>query len=245
MAQHAHRCRAPSRQRSARNALNVWLTALFSALALAAIAAGSPAAAHARGATISPGDEIDTVQAHGGPRCTLGYTFADPGTNINYGITAGHCNNKGSDYVLDRTTGAVGHFILTVATPGDNLQDDYGLIDFGSNHSVRIMYGMPVTGISVPDPRNAVCHDGIRTGIACGSLGDRLFGSQYLTTGMAESIPGDSGGPVWQLNRDNAGTANVIGIWLGEHHETSTTHSGRFTSLTDVLLNIAAKTHVL
>lgn len=241
----AHRRRVPSQRRSPRGTLNLWLATLLGTLALAAAAVGGAASAHARGATISPGDEIDTVEAHGGTRCTLGYTFADPGTNINYGITAGHCNKGPSGHVVDRTTGATGHFVLTVATPGDTLQDDYGLIDFGSNHSVRTMYGMPVTGISAPDPHKAVCHDGIRTGIACGSLGDRLFGSQYLTTGMAESIPGDSGGPVWQLNHDNAGTANVIGIWLGEHHETSTSHSGRFISLTDVLVNVAGKTHVL
>ncbi|MEE6140405.1 hypothetical protein SKC41_29340 [Mycobacterium sp. 050128] len=228
-----------------RGTLSVWLASILAALALAALAVGSPARAHARGATISPGDEIDAMQAHGVTRCTLGYTFADPGTNINYGITAGHCNEGDSDYVVDRTTGAIGHFILTVATPGDNLQEDYGLVDFGSNHSVRIMYGMPISGISMPDPHNAVCHDGIRTGIACGSLDTPLIADQYLTTGMAQSIPGDSGGPVWQLARDNAGTANVIGIWLGEHIEPNGTHYGRFINLTDVLVNIAAKTHIL
>ncbi len=241
----------PARSRGAlprrhppRGTLSVWLASTLGALALAALAVGGAAAAYARGATISPGDEIDTVQAHGGTRCTLGYTFADPGTNINYGITAGHCN-KGSDYVLDRTTGAIGHFILTVATPDDSLQDDYGLVDFGANRSVRTMYGMPVSGISIPNPHNAVCHDGIRTGIACGSLDSRLIASQYLTTGMAQSIPGDSGGPVWQLARDNAVTASIIGIWLGEHIEANGTHYGRFISLTDVLVNVAAKTHVL
>ena len=230
------------RRRTPRRARGIWLPGLLAALTLTAAALSYPAAAPARTDTISPGDEIDTVQPNGGTRCTLGYTFTDPGTHINYGITAGHCN-KGSDYVLDRTTGAIGHFILTVATPGDNLQDDYGLVDFGSNHSVRTMYGMPVAGISAPDPHNAVCHDGIRTGIACGSLGDRLFGSQYLTTGMAQSIPGDSGGPVWQLAPDNGAT--VIGIWLGEHDEPNGTHSGRFISLTDVLVNVAGKTRVL
>lgn len=237
----AHR-RGRARRGTPRGPLHVGLTTMLSALALAATAIGGPATAQARAATISPGDEIDTIQAHGGTRCTLGYTFTDPGTNINYGITAGHCN-KGSDHVLDRTTGAIGHFILTVATPGDNLQDDYGLIDFGAHHSVRTMYGLRVGAISTPDPHTPVCHDGISTGIACGSLGDILIANQYLTTGMAPSIPGDSGGPVWQFARDT--TATVIGIWLGEHNEANGIHYGRFISLTDILGNIAAKTHVL
>ncbi|WAJ47973.1 hypothetical protein OK015_28925 (plasmid) [Mycobacterium sp. Aquia_216] len=228
-----------------RRRLRHWPPSLLGGLALATFALAGPAVAQAHSATISPGDEIDTVQAPGGTRCTLGYTFTDPGTNINYGITAGHCNKGHGDNVVDRTTGAGGHFILTVATAGDNLQDDYGLVDFGSNHSVRTMYGMPVSGISTPDPHAAVCHDGIRTGIACGSLDGRLIASQYLTTGMAQSIPGDSGGPVWQLAHDNAGTASVIGIWLGEHIEPNGAHYGRFISLTDVLVNVAAKTHVL
>lgn len=236
---------ARPRRHSPRGKLSVWLASTLGALPLVALAVGVPTVAYARGATISPGDEIDTVQAQGGTRCTLGYTFADPGTNINYGITAGHCNKGHSDYVVDRITGAIGHFILTVATPGDNLQDDYGLVDFGSNHSERTMYGMPVSGISTPDPHSVVCHDGIRTGIACGSLDGRLIASQYLTTGMVQSIPGDSGGPVWQFARDNAGTARVIGIWLGENIDANGTHYGRFISLTDVLVNVAAKTHVL
>lgn len=233
------------RSHQPRCTLTGWPAGLLGVFALAAAAVVGPAVAQAYSATISPGDEIDTVQAQGGTRCTLGYTFTDPGTNINYGITAGHCNKGHGDNVVDRTTGAVGHFSLTVVTAGDNLQDDYGLVDFGSNRSVRTMYGMLVSGISTPDPHAAVCHDGIRTGIACGSLDGRLIASQYLTTGMAQSIPGDSGGPVWQLAHDDAGTASVIGIWLGEHIEPSGIHYGRFISLTDVLFNIAAKTHVL
>lgn len=43
---------------------------------LAVLTVGGPTVAYARGSTISPGDEIDTVQAQRGTRCTLGYTFA-------------------------------------------------------------------------------------------------------------------------------------------------------------------------
>jgi hypothetical protein len=75
--------------------------------------------------------------------------------------------------------------VLTAANPGDPLEDDYGLIDFGANAAAPTMYGMPVIGMASINTRNTICHDGIRTGIACGQLGDRLIGPQYLTTGMA------------------------------------------------------------
>jgi hypothetical protein len=212
------------------------------AIALAVMAVAGAAAAQARPATVSPGDELFAAHDHGGPRCTLGYTFTDPGTSITYGITAGHCNNPASSYVVDCTSGTVGHFVLTVANPSDPLDDDYGLIDFGYSRSIRTMYGMPVRSVTPPDGRAAVCHDGIRTGIACGALDCRFIATQYLTTGMPQSIPGDSGGPVWQPSRDGA---TVIGIWLGEHIEPNGTHYGRFISLTDVLASVAAKTHAL
>lgn len=218
------------------------LLAAIAAIALAVMAVAGAAGAQGRSATVSPGDELYAAHGHGGSRCTLGYTFTDPGTRITYGITAGHCNNPRSSYVVDRTTGAIGHFVLTVANPDDPLDDDYGLIDFGSNRSIRTMYGMPVASISTPDAHGVVCHDGIRTGIACGSLDCRFIANQYLTTGMPQSIPGDSGGPVWQPGGDGA---TVIGIWLGEHIEPNGANYGWFISLTDVLVSVAAKTHVL
>jgi hypothetical protein len=213
------------------------ITATLAALALSLAAAPSAAAAPVR--SVSPGDEIVTTADAGAQQCTLGYTFTSPTTPRAYGIHAGHCNANRSRYVTDRTTGAIGRFVLTVHDPNRPLADDYGLIDFGVNRATAVMYGTPVTGISAPDPNNAVCHDGIRTGIACGALHSRMTGAatQYTTTGMPPSIPGDSGGPVWQLNNNN--TATVIGIWLGEHLELTGEHYGRFTGLTDVLADIA------
>lgn len=205
-------------------------------MALAATVALAPSAAADRTATVSPGDALATTAAEGAQLCTLGYTFTNSAGRT-YGITAGHCNSHRSRYVTDRTTGAIGHFVLSVANPDEALDDDYGLIDFGANRAVPVMYGMRVTGISAPDPHNAICHDGIRTGVACGDLHSRLFGTQFATSGMPQSIPGDSGGPVWQLTRNN--TATVVGIWLGEHIEPNGPRYGRFTGLTDVLADIA------
>ncbi|KMO69841.1 S1 family peptidase [Mycolicibacterium chlorophenolicum] len=203
--------------------------------AATAVLAGTPTAGAERLHTVSPGDDIVTTAADGDQQCTLGYTFTNPAGRT-YGITAGHCNSHRSSSVTDRTTGAIGHFVLTVGNPDEPLDDDYGLIDFGASRSVPVMYGMPVTGISAPTSTTTVCHDGIRTAVACGALHDRLVGTQFTTSGMPRSIPGDSGGPVWQPSRTGA---TVIGIWLGEHIEPDGPRYGRFTGLTDVLADIA------
>jgi streptogrisin B len=209
--------------------------AIAATAAALAVAGAAPAAAE-RTPTVSPGDALVTTAAEGGQTCTLGYTFTNRSTGVTYGITAGHCNGHRSAYVTDGTTGAIGHFVLAVANPDEIIDDDYGLIDFGAARSVPLMHGMPVSGISQPNPDTAVCHDGIRTGVACGTITSRYFGSQYITSGMPRSIPGDSGGPVWQLAHDD--TATVIGVWLGEHNDPDGSHYGRFTALADVLADI-------
>ena len=209
------------------------LATLCAAAALAI--AGAPTA-DAAPRTVAPGDDIVTTAAAGGQECTLGYTFTSP-AGTTFGITAGHCNSNRSSSVTDRTTGAVGHFVLAVGNPDTPLNDDYGLINFGANRPMPVMYGMPVSGLSAVDPQRPVCHDGIHTGSACGTLHTRLAPSQYMTSGMARSIPGDSGGPVWQLTDRN--TASIVGIWLGDHLEPGGAHYGRFTPLTDVMADIA------
>jgi len=210
-------------------------------LALAALLAagtitGAPTAGAERVRSVSPGDDIVTTAAEGGQRCTLGYTFTNPAGRT-YGITAGHCNRHRSNSVTDRTTGAVGRFVLAVGHPDRALEDDYGLIDFGTARSTASLAGIPVTGISAPVRGRPICHDGVRTGRACGTLHGRLTATQYATSGMPASIPGDSGGPVWQLNPDRSAT--VVGIWLGEREDTDGQRYGRFTGLVDVLADIA------
>ena len=175
--------------------------------------------------------------AQDGPhRCTLGYTFTNAAART-YGVTAGHCGAGPERSVLDRTTGATGHFVVTV-TPDEEPFQDYALIDFGTSRSIPIMNGMPITGVTLPDNRNTICHTGISTGVACGQLAAGMLINQYLTTGMARSIPGDSGGPVWQLNRDGA-SATIVGIWLGEHDNDSGGHNGRFYPLTHAIADLA------
>jgi streptogrisin B len=227
-----------------RTALSRWLLCVAAAALAGGVALAAAPAAQARVHSVSPGDEIDVKHGRTGSRCTLGYTFTDPTSRITYGITAGHCNDGNHSPVIDRTTGATGRFVYSEATPSEPLYADFGLIDFGTSRSVRLMYHQPVGTIAAIDPTKPVCHDGIRTGIACGQYAGRLIADQYLTSGMPKSIPGDSGGPVWQPSRN--GSATIVGIWLGQHVDQDGAF-GRFTSLTDVLPTISAqaKTRVL
>lgn len=228
-------------RRPAGHTLTRMLTAAAATVAATTLLlAGAPTAeASSRG--VAPGDEIDT---HGGKhdsRCTLGYTFTDPISHITYGLTAGHCNEGPHSPVIDRTTGATGRFAYSESTPAEPLYADFGIIDFGTNRAVKWMYQhQPVGSIAAIDATKPVCHDGIKTGIACGRYAGGLIADQYLTTGMPRSIPGDSGGPVWQPGRD--GSAAIIGIWLGQHDDQDGTY-GRFTSITDVLLTLSGKAH--
>ena len=200
-------------------------------IAAAMTPALAPAAATA--SSVSPGDEINHIESNGSNRCTLGYTFTRPG-GTTLGITAGHCNATPGKYVLDRTTGATGRFIVTVHQELAPFED-YGVIDFGANRSMPVMRGMRVAGAGFPDTTNAVCHTGIASGVSCGQIAGMETQLRYLTTGIS-GIPGDSGGPVWQLNSDTSAT--IVGIWIGEHINDDGTHNGVFISLVDVMAQL-------
>jgi len=49
-------------------------------------------------------------------------------------------------------------------------------------------------------------------------------------------IPGDSGGPVWQLNPDTSAT--IVGIWIGEQTSADGTRDGVFISLLDAMAQL-------
>ncbi|WP_006243432.1 hypothetical protein [Mycolicibacterium tusciae] len=209
--------------------------ALTAAAVLGAVAPlVAPAPSRASTATVAAGDEIAVQSTRGPTVCTLGYTYTTGDTT--YGVTAGHCTRGGGTTVVDLDSRAAGRVAVAITDP-DPLFDDFALINFGTNRSVPTINGMPVSGMGVPDPRTTVCRSGIRTKTVCGQLDGRLLGYQYNVTGMPESVPGDSGAPVWQPASD--GTATIVGIWLGEHHTHSGTRTGRFTSLTESLTELA------
>lgn len=210
------------------------LSSAAAAAVCAVLAMVSAPLSHAGTAAVAAGDEITVHSAKGATLCTLGYTYTTDTTT--YGVTAGHCARGGGTAVRDHDTGATGHVAIAITGP-DPLFDDFALINFGSHSSTPAINGMPATSMSLPDPTTTVCRSGIRTRTVCGQLDGRLIGYQYSVTGMPESVPGDSGAPVWQPAAD--GTATVVGIWLGEHHTHSGTRTGRFASLTGSITELA------
>jgi streptogrisin B len=206
--------------------------ALTAACTAFAPALNTPAHAASEPAMVAAGDAIATTDANGTIRCTLGYTFTAAAKT--YGLTAGHCSPPGPARVTDLVSGATGRFVYAAADHDNALSDDYGLIDFGATAApAGDIHATPIAGIAEPSHRAIICRNGIRTGTACGQFDGRLVGSQYSTLGMTDSLPGDSGGPVWQPNPD--GTATVVGIWLGEHTTAAGRRSGRFSNLYDAL----------
>ena len=209
-------------------------SSVATAAAYAAMALVAAAPSQASTAAVAAGDEITVHSPAGTTVCTLGYTYTTDTTT--YGVTAGHCARGGGTAVHDRDSGAIGQVTIAITGP-DPLFDDFALINFGSHRSTPTINGMPATSMSLPDPATTICRSGIRTDTVCGQLDGRLIGYQYSVTGMPESIPGDSGAPVWQPAAD--GTATVVGIWLGEHYTHSGTRTGRFTSLTGSITELA------
>lgn len=206
-------------------------------LALAAAAIGLLAAsvtalpnANAAVTTVSPADRIDTASDF----CTIGYTYTGTDQHT-YAITAGHCTTVAGDRIRDTSTGAAGAFVRAIVAPPRSGGADYGLIDFGRRAiPLPFLGNLPTTsGHPQPQPGQTVCRTGASSGQHCGSV-DTVYGDhQYLTTGMPESSPGDSGGPVW-IPRDD-GRAQIIGIWLGGKNTAAGNLYGRFASLAGAL----------
>ncbi|MCC9186701.1 S1 family peptidase [Mycolicibacterium mageritense] len=212
------------------------IAAAAAAAATTAVLTAAPAAAVPR--PVSAGDPLVTAST----LCTLGYTYTTPAGRL-IGITAGHCDPGGPNRtVIDKATGARGEFLLTVHNADQPGADDYALINFGSNREVPGIHGLPTNpGIQDLDTSKIVCRDGIRTSVQCGNIAPTSYGAnQHLTLGMPDSIPGDSGAPVWQIGA--AGQADIVGIWLGRQTTTTGQSYGRFLALRDAVEDLPDRT---
>lgn len=197
---------------------------------LAAVLAGAPAADAATN-TVSPGDLLDYVSPTTGTQhCTIGDVYRGKDRHT-YAVTAGHCRSTADGYARDQRSGLTGSFVRAIAEPPRSGGADYGLIDFGSRSWPGYVIGDTPTTDDHPQPQvgESMCRMGVSSGQQCGQIVATHGDEQYLTAGMPESMPGDSGGPVWIHNND--GRAHIIGIWLGEKITATKTVYGRFASL--------------
>jgi hypothetical protein len=212
-------------------------------LTTAALAlAGSPPT-HAALIVVSPGEEVDYINPAGGNQfCTIGYVYTGPDFHT-YAITAGHCrSNPAAGYARDKRSGLTGDFVRSVFDPPRSGGADYALIDFSTNSlaSAFIAANHTLFTDDHPEPQvgQTVCRIGVSSGQHCGQISAAQGADQYLTTGMPASIPGDSGGPVWTPTPH--GSAQIIGIWLGEKTTAAGQEYGRFASLSSGLRALSA-----
>lgn len=188
----------------------------------------APPPAHGAGSLISAGDRIDIDSDF----CTLGYAFST--ASHSYAITAGHCQADPGQRVRDHASGATGTFVRAVVDPPHSGGADYGLIDFGPHALVLPLVANLPLGPQLSDPPRpgqTICRTGATTATHCGSILGAYGPDQYLTADMAPSKGGDSGAPVWIP--DDAGRAQVIGIWLGGYKTAADDDYGRFACLTE------------
>jgi V8-like Glu-specific endopeptidase len=202
------------------------IAALFSAAAFVAaiwLPGGTspkkpPIALPATGA-IGPGTGIAVTYADGsgGMACTAGF-LARTNTGQAAVLTAGHCNKPGEASKTSVNFGGnyltVGTFSRTVSEGLGGEAHDVGLIVLESDkvpQNPAIAASVPVTGVS-SDLRlgQQLCKFGMKTGRPeCGQITDI---TESKVAFMAASECGDSGGPVYLIQRD--GTATAVGIHI-------------------------------
>lgn len=166
------------------------------------------------------------------PPASADIPTVSPGDRIEYlSPTAG----KTAGYARATRTGLTGDFTRAIVEPPYQGGPDYGMIDFGIRSLPLAYIGDTPTTNRHPQPEKGqqVCRTGVSSGQHCGAITGYAGKNQYLTTGMPASIPGDSGGPVWLTTE--TGSAEIIGIWLGEKTTTNGQEHGRFVSLADGL----------
>lgn len=168
---------------------------------------------------VAPGTEIGQNDANGAGsrRCTVGLV-GERADGTRFVVTAGHCVVARTPVYSGESGQKIGHYrVWQAETSGEITNDASGFavlelspevslssrvnIDDGRAVSLRLQNVNAKVGESV-------CKFGAVTGYTCGTVtyvGDR----QIIIEGM-ESINGDSGSPVFRVNRD--GTASLVGL---------------------------------
>lgn len=198
------------------------------------LATAGPAAANRD--AVAAGHTISYVSPAGGSLCTLGFAFRRAGRAL--GITAGHCVDEGSGYIIDTDSGYRGRVVSHAYDPSRK-GSDFALIDFGNAPVDNTLLDTTIAAVEAPPTDQTICHTGKSTGSTCGQLAWQYrWGDQYLTEGHRDRA-GDSGGPVW--TRYGLDELAIVGIWLGTHDDVDTIN-GRFYPLPEALqkLGLAA-----
>lgn len=187
--------------------------AAVTAVTLAAPAAAAPITPNP---AITPGAGVTTYNSAGAfaGSCTLGFlaTGTDGG---HYAFTAGHCADSGYVLMPYQEQGnyqRVGRFAESVH---ETTWPDIAAIKLDGNLPLdnRVLSRRPVTGAtSTLRDGDTLCFYGMRSGRQCGAA--FVATMDGVSVGFsAPAIPGDSGAPVYRIEKD--GSATAVGILKG------------------------------
>lgn len=162
---------------------------------------------------VRPGAPI----AEGDTYCTAGWVLP-AADGVPVVITAAHCGAGGSGEVRVRGGNDFAVWASAWEPPPDGLGDTAALrMTLGSTpaadagtvagHPIRGM--MPTAEVQKLRPGTEVCMLGSVSGVRCGTLLVAHPTSAVVDVGRVVE-PGDSGGPVWVLDRD--GNAVIVGV---------------------------------
>ncbi|OBA58434.1 endopeptidase [Mycobacterium sp. 1100029.7] len=160
---------------------------------------------------------VEYADGSGGMGCTAGF-LVHTSTGAAGVLTAGHCNRprKASKVVMNLggilPYAKLGTFAQTVSEGVHNEQHDIGLIVLDGDsvpQSPAIGATLPITGVTTDlSVGQELCKFGMSSGEAeCGEILDL---TQSKVSFAAGGQCGDSGGPVYLIQKD--GTATAVGI---------------------------------
>lgn len=202
--------------------------AITAAVTLASPASAEPPVPPAP--AITPGAGIGLYDSNGkaAAACTLGF-LATGADGSRYGFTAGHCDEGGNVVMPYQTQGnyqRIGQF--AASDHGSGWDPDIATIRLDSTlpMDTRVLVRRPVTGLtSKVGTDDTLCYYGMRSGRQCGKVqwSTESAETDSRVSFSATAIGGDSGAPVYRIERD--GTATAVGVL-----DTADTSSGEVTA---------------
>jgi len=189
--------------------------AATAAIAFAAPAAASPPVTPNPAITPGAGVSIHDATGDGGGACTLG--FLATGTDgSHYAFTAGHCAHDGNVLMPYQTQGNYQHIGQFAQSVHESTWPDIAAIRLDGTLPLdnRVLSRRPVTGVtSAISANDTLCFYGMRSGRQCGEVIVPPSPGDDSVTFSSTAVPGDSGAPVYRIEKD--GTATAVGILKG------------------------------
>lgn len=177
-------------------------------------------------AAISPGSWIRVGTGPSAELCSVGFIAVERSTHRAAALTAGHCGEVGAKVFSRRGDRVYGTVIRSTApSAAAAFADDIAVVRFDGPDAPRRVSnqvdGRPVLGyltvVQANSLRPAVCKDGARTGVSCGSgaVDQPLVDGGLALHMLLQSDHGDSGCPVYATAPQGVWAIGVLGRGTG------------------------------